>query len=281
MIIVSLTSSYYVEGVITEITDAKNGIFIIADESGENTILVRLPKNADGVSYSGWTEGKVVVGDTIQIYGKPSRNTSSTSTQAAKVEGGILTVLKHEHKYGEPTCTEDGVCACGAVGTAALGHIDENANGACDRCEWNMNLKVEDIAIGTNTEKYNGVLDDAKTKWQWAGEKFTAEIAKGTSTVTLYTTAKDYMQLKKQNTFTLTNKTGATIDHVIIRTTNATQFGNLQKAIGTQFEFTADAENFTVTIKLNTTGDFTFTNVSTTTAYISGIEIVYEDAKTN
>jgi hypothetical protein len=112
-------------------------------------------------------------------------------------------------------------------------------------------------------------------------DRLMAEIAKGTSTVTLYTTAKDYMQLKKQNTFTLTNKTGVTIDHVIIRTTNATQFGNLQKAIGTQFEFTADAENFTVTIKLNTTGDFTFTNVSTTTAYISGIEIVYEDAKTN
>ena len=51
MTIVSLSSNYYVEGVITEITDAKNGIFIIADEEG-NSILVRLPKNAEGVSYA-------------------------------------------------------------------------------------------------------------------------------------------------------------------------------------------------------------------------------------
>jgi hypothetical protein len=280
MIIVSLSSSYYMEGVVMEITDPKNGVFIISDDKGD-TILVRLPKDAEGKTYANWTEGKVVVGDTVRIYGKPSRNSSAPTTQQAKVEGGLLTVLNHEHKYGEATCTENGVCGCGVVGITALGHTDENGNGACDRCEWDMNLKVEDIAIGTNVEKYNGVLDEAKTKWQWTGEKFMAEIAKGTSTVTLYTTAKDYMQLKKQNTFTLTNKTGVTIDHVIIRTTNATQFGNLQKAIGTQFEFTADAENFTVTIKLNTTGDFTFTNVSTTTAYISGIEIVYEDAKTN
>ena len=51
-----------------------------------------------------------------------------------------------------------------------------------------------------------------------------------------------------------------------------------KNAIGDQFAFTADADALTVTIELDTTGDFTFTNISTTTAYISGIEVVYEDA---
>jgi hypothetical protein len=265
------------EGVVTEITDAKSGIFIIEDENGD-TILVRLPKNADGVTYASFTEGKVVVGDTIQIYGKPTRNSGAPTTQTAKVEGGILTVLKHEHSFSEATCKEDGTCACGSVGTPALGHIDENTDGTCDRCPWNMNLKSEDIAIGTDP-KYNGVLDDAQTFWTWSGENFDAVIAKGTSTFTIYKTAKDYMQLKKQNTFTLTNKTDAAIDYVVIRTTNAAQLTNLVNAIGDQFTFTQDADKLTVTIDLDSAKEFTFSNVSTTTAYISGIEVVYEPAK--
>ena len=143
-----------------------------------------------------------------------------------------------------------------------------------------MNFKVEDIAIATDPSA-GGVLDEAKTCWTWSGENFDAKISKGTSTYTLYTSAKAYMQLKKQNTFTLVNKNGATIDHVVIRTTNAIQLNNLQKAIGTQYEFTVDTDALTVTIKLGSNGDVTFSNVSTTTAYISGIEVVYENAKAN
>jgi redox-regulated HSP33 family molecular chaperone len=84
------------------------------------------------------------------------------------------------------------------------------------------------------------------------------------------------MQLKKQNTLTVVNKNGAKIQSIIISATNATQLKNLVNAIGTQYECETNEEKLTVTIKLDTTGDFTFSNVSTSTAYISGVEIVYE-----
>jgi hypothetical protein len=84
------------------------------------------------------------------------------------------------------------------------------------------------------------------------------------------------MQLKKQNTFTLVNKNGSKIQSITISVTNATQLTNLVNAIGTQYECETNEEKLTVTIKLDTTGDFTFSNVSTSTAYISGVEIVYE-----
>jgi hypothetical protein len=274
MIIVSLNSSYYVEGVITEITDARNGIFIIEDEAGD-TILVRLPKDAEGNAYSSWTANKVVVGDTVQVYGKPSINTGSPTTQDAKIEGGILTILKHEHSFSEATCDKDSVCACLAVGTPALGHIDANSDNLCDRCHWKMNMAISNIAIGTDT-KYNGVLDDAETFWTWSNDDFDAVIAKGESTFTIYKSAKDYMQLKKQNTFTLVNKNGVVITSVTLKTTNATQLTNLANAIGTQFTFTKDEDALTLTIEWNKTDDFTFSNVGTTTAYISGVEVVYE-----
>jgi hypothetical protein len=273
MIIVSLSSNYYVEGVVIEISDKKNGVFVIQDEAGD-TILVRLPKNADGISYSSFTEGKVVVGDTVQLYGKPTRNTSTTSGQAAKIESAVLTVLKHEHDFSEATCTLDGVCDCGKIGDLALDHADENNDGACDRCGWNMNIKVEDIAISTDGTT-GGVLDEGQTFWTWDHGNFAVEISKGSSTFTIYKTSKAYMQLKKQNNFKLYNKNGATISYVSIRVTNATQLENLKKAIGTQYEFTADADALTLTIQLNITGDFEFSNVGTSTVYISGIEVAY------
>ena len=276
MIIVSLNSSYYVEGVITEITDAKNGIFIIADEAGD-TILIRLPKDADGNAYSSWTTLKVVVGDTVQVYGKPTKNTSTPTTQKAKVEGGVLTVLKHEHNFSEATCTEASVCACLTVNAPALGHINENGDNLCDRCQWNMNLKISNIVVATDTTLANGVLAADQSSWTWSDDNFNVVIAKGTSTFTIYKTAKAYMQLKKLNTLTVENKNGATIKTVTISTTNATQLANLEKALeNNNLTFSKDESALTITIEWNSTENLVITHNGTTTAYVSGVEVVYE-----
>ena len=279
MIIMSLSSSYYVEGVIIEITDAKNGCFIIEDEVGD-TIFIRLPKNADGIAYSSWTT-KVVVGDTVQVYGKPSRNSGAPATQVAKIESGVLTVLKHEHVFSEATCTEPSTCACLVIGDQALGHIDENTDGACDRCSWNMNWNISNIVIATDPALANGVQTpgaDGKTgSWTWSDDNFDAIIAKGASTVTVYTTAKAYMQLKKQNTFTLTNKNGVSIKTVTISVTTTTYLGHLETVLkNAGLTVTKDETSLTATIEWNSTENFTFSNTGTSTIYISGVEVVYE-----
>ena len=275
MIIMSLSNNYYVQGVVTEVVDAKNGIFVIRDGEGYD-LLVRLPKDADGTSYSSWTT-KVTLGDTIKVYGKPTQNTSATNPQKAKIEGGVLTVLKHEHSFSEPTCINPAKCDCLVLGADALGHIDENSDGACDRCEWNMNAALTYIAVRTDADG-NGVLDDAKTKWQWSDENFTVEISKGASTYTLYTTAKAYMQLKKQNDFTIYNTNGAKINTVTIYTTNSTQLNNL-KAAAAGLTFTVNEADLSITIDVNAEGDFTFQNAGTQTVYVSGVQIAYEPAK--
>ena len=284
MIIVSLTSNYYVEGTVTEVVDAKNGIFVIEDEAGD-TILVRLPKNADGLVYSSWTDLKVVVGDTIQVYGKPSRNTSTaTSPQKAKIESGVLTVLKHTHSFSEVTCSEDSVCDCLAVGEKALGHIDENGDNVCDRCPWKMNMAVSNIVVATDPAVANGVItngsDGKALYWTWSDDNFDVVIHKGTSTYTVYTTAKAYMQLKKNNTLTVSSKNDLVMKSIKISATNANQFAYLKDAIGTAYTYTEDADAFTVTIEYNSADDFTFANVGNSTVYISGVEIVYEKQST-
>jgi hypothetical protein len=235
---------------------------------------VELPKDANGTAYASWAT-KVVLGDTISVYGKPTRNTSTTYAEKAKIESGLLTVLKHEHTFSDATCTAPATCTCLAVNGEALGHIDENADNLCDRCPWKMNLTIEHIVIRTDAEG-NGVIDANKTNWVWAGENFDATIAKGQSTYTLYTTAKAYMQLKKANTFTVTNKSGKVIDSITIYASNAAQLTNLKNAIGTAYTYTADEAAFSVTIALGNTGDFTFTNAGSSTVYISGVDVIYE-----
>jgi hypothetical protein len=273
MIIVSLSSSYYVEGVVTEVTNVGSGIFVITDEAGD-TLLVRLPKDADGTAYVSWNY-RVVLGDTIRVYGKPSRNTSSPTEVKAKIEGGLITVLDHKHSFSEPTCTKDGVCDCLAIGDTALGHTDTDKNNLCDRCQWNMKLDVTNITISTDGTT-NGVLDANKTSWTWGNDDFDVVIAKGSSTYTLYTTAKAYMQLKKLNTLTVSSKNGASIYSITISATNASQLGYLKNAIGTAYAYTENADDLSVTIVWDSAEDFVLTNNGTSTVYVNNVQIAYE-----
>ena len=87
--------------------------------------------------------------------------------------------------------------------------------------------------------------------------------------------AKAYMQLKKQNTLTVVNKNNAHIESVVISVTNATQLGYLEKALAGH-EFTTDTENLSATVNVNSTGDFSFMNMGTSTVYVSNVEVIYE-----
>ena len=278
---ISTSNMYYVEGVIVEVLDQKNGIFLIDDGTGE-TFYFRLPKDAEGVSHASW-EIKLTLGDKVQVYGKINKYSTNTAPNGQywpAIQSGVVTVLEqHAHvAANEPVCTKDTLCACGATVAPATGHIDADNSGLCDSCNWDMNLVEVNIAIGTDA-KYNGVVtngdDDKALYWTWTAENFDAIIHKGTSTVTVYTTAKDYMQLKKQNTLTIVNKEDVTVKYVVISVTNATYLGYLKTALESQYEYTADEVNFTVTIQLNSTEDFVMENKASNTIYVNGVTIVY------
>ena len=277
----STSGSYYVIGTIVEVLDQKNGVFLIDDGTGE-TFYFRLPKNAEGVAHASW-EIKLTLGDKVQVYGKINKYSTNTAPNGQywpAIQSGVVTVLEqHAHFVnGEIVCTKDTLCACGTVVAPATGHIDADASGLCDACNWDMNLVEVNIAIGTDP-KYNGVVtngDDGKALyWTWSAEGFDAIIHKGTSTVTVYTTAKDYMQLKKQNTLTIVNKEDVTVKYVVISVTNATYLGYLKTALSTQYEYTVDEVNFTATIQLNSTEDFVMENKASSTIYVNGVTIVY------
>ena len=83
-----------------------------------------------------------------------------------------------------------------------------------------MKLATSNIVVATDTTLANGVLAEDETHWTWSNENFDVIIAKGSSTFTLYKTAKAYMQLKKQNTLTVESKNGLKMQSVTISVTS-------------------------------------------------------------
>ena len=271
MIIVSLPGNYYMEGTVTQVLDAKNGNFVITDEAGDS-VTVRLPKNAEGVTHANW-EQKIVVGDVVRLYGQPKRDTNSNPPCAAMVQSAVLTILEsHDHVFGEATCLDNGVCFCGKVGIPALGHTDEDASGLCDRCDWNMNLKVETVV--TRTDDGSAVVNDAKTTSTWNGTEFSVTVDKSTGTM-LYTTSKDHMRFYKQNELVIASLNGKAMNTVTITFTAASHMTNFEKLL-TGFTFTKDEGKFTITIEHNSAEDLLIKNSGTSTIQFKAFDIVYE-----
>ncbi len=267
---VAVYDSYYVTGLVTEVQDAKNGIFIISDETGEK-FLIRLAQDENGLAHANW-EVKVVLGDTIQVYGPVKKFTSGT-TFTPSIQNGVLTIVnQHEHVHSDATCLDPSICHCGHKATEALGHSDVDGNGLCDRCDWNMNLKVETIVVRTDSNG-TGVIDTTAGTYTWTGNDYSVQVAKGTSSQ-LYSAAKDHMRIYKGNNLTISSLNGEVIGTVTITATNETQLDNIANLIKTlNIEYTTDKEKLTVTFEWNSTEPIVITNNVATTQF-KAVEIV-------
>ena len=273
----STSSQYYVVGTIVEVLDAKNGIFLVDDGTGEK-FYFRLPKDADGVSHANWTI-KLVLGDKVQIYGKINKYTTNTAPNGQywpAMQSPVVTLLEqhpHDFTFAPATCGKPAYCACGQSSGEALGCADTDGDQLCDDCGKNVNYIYEYVEI--RTDNNSGVLDATAGTYTWGNANFDVQVTKGTSTQ-LYTTAKDHMRLYKNNQIVLSNKNGLTVKTITVYLTNATQVGYFEKFL-TGYTYTTDTENFTVTVEINSTENITFTNPSNgSTTQIKGFEFGYE-----
>ena len=274
---VSVDRAYYVIGTIVEVLDAKNGIFLIDDGTGEK-FYFRLPKDADGISHANWAI-KIVVGDKVQIYGKINKYTTNTAPNGQywpAMQSPVATVLEqhpHDFTFMPAGCSDPAYCACGQSFGGPLGCADADGDDLCNDCGKNVKFSYEYIEIRTDNQ--SGVIDTTAGTYTWGNDNFTAQVVKGTSTQ-LYSTAKDHMRLYKGNALVLTNKNGLKISTITVYLTNATQVANFEKFL-TGYEYTKDTENFSVTISVENFETFTLTNPSTgSTTQIKGVEFGYE-----
>ena len=275
MIIISLTNNYYVEGEVIEVRDAKNGVFLIQDEAGD-TILIRLPKNAEEVSYANWTTGKVVLGDIISVYGKPKRYTSSTSdADVCVVESGLLTVTKHEHVFADATCTVPATCACLVTSGDALGHTDEkDTNGYCDRCEWNLAHDITSIKTHYNDIKDTENYDSTNGVGTWSNDEFSVSVAKSTGTFS--TSATTHVRWQNNNELTVSSLNGKKIVSIVFVVNNTSYVDEMEAILtkaGYEYTITNEVE---VTITVDSLESLTIKNTASKTTRISDVKIIFE-----
>ena len=272
MIIISLTNSYYVEGTVTSVDDARNGKFIITDEAGD-TILIYLPVDENGVTHANWVS-KVLVGDVVRVYGKPVSTSGLNTTQKAAIKSGVLTFIsKHPHAFGEPTCVLPGYCECGQDGPVALGHIDENANDLCDRCDWNLKLDIETVTTRYNDVKNTDKADTTNGVVTFDGVNFTATFTKGSAA--LNTNGTDHMRLNKGNVLTVTSNNGKNIVGITLVASSSSYVDELElycQALG--YEYTVDGNEITFTVEACTVLELA--NSSSKAQRIASVKVIYE-----
>ena len=272
MIIISLSNNYYVEGTVTSVEDAKNGKFVITDEAGY-TILIYLPVDADGITHANWVS-KVLVGDVVRVYGKPVNPTGLNTTEKAVVKSGVLTFIsKHPHVFGEPTCLLPGYCECGQDGPVALGHVDEDTNDLCDRCNFNLKLDIETVSTKYNDVKDTDKVDTTAGTALWEGENFNVLLEKGAGVFN--TSGTDHMRYYKNNVLTISSTTGKNMVGFTFVASSASYLDELEAflvAIGV--DYTVDG--LACTFSVEATDSITFTNTSGKNLRISSIEVIYE-----
>ena len=188
------------------------------------------------------------------------------------MQAGVATLLEqHEHVFGEATCKEPAQCECLTITGEPLGHSDEDGDSLCDRCQFNVKLTLETLEV--RTDNNSGVTNDAKTSTTWTGTNFDVIVGKGSSSQ-LYSTAKDHMRVYKGNTITISNKTGITVQSIVIYLTNATQVTNMEKML-TGLTYTKNDVDFTITIEWNSAESLVLNNTGSTTQ-VKCVEIIYE-----
>ena len=274
----STSSSYYVVGTIVEVLDAKNGIFLIDDGTGEK-FYFRLPKNAEGVSHANW-EIKLVLGDKVKLYGKINKYSTSSAPNGQywpAMQAPVVTVLEqhaHDFTFSPAGCSDPAYCACGQSFGDPLGCADATGDDLCDDCGKNVKFAYEYVEI--RTDNNSGVHDATALTYTWDNDNFTVQVAKAAGG-NLYVTAKDHMRLYKGNNLVLTNKNGKAVKTITVYLTNATQVANFEKFLAGH-TYTTDAENFTVTITVDSFETLTLTNPSSngSTTQIKGVEFGYE-----
>ena len=270
----STSGSYYVVGTIVEVLDAKNGIFLIDDGTGE-TFYFRLPKDADGVSHANWTV-KLVLGDKVKVYGKVNKFTTSDAPNGQywpSIQGGTVEVLeRHPHVYGEPTCTKPGYCECGQDGPVAVGHVDNNGDKLCDTCGWNVTHLVETVTTKYSDVKDTDKVDTTNGVATFEGNGFNVIFAKNTASFN--TNGTDHMRMNKGNKVTIVSLNGNMIVGLKIAASSTSYVDELElflQAAG----YTYTVDGVELTIYFDATESITIENTSAKAQRIAYFTVIY------
>ena len=274
----STSGSYYVEGVIAEVIDARNGIFLLDDGTGEK-FYFRLPKNAEDVAHANWTV-KLTLGDKVQLYGKINKFTSNDAPNGQywpAMQGPVVTILEqHPHNFTAvpADCFYPAYCVCGENDKTPLGHTDADADGICEACNFGSTTNAENIRTHYNDIKSNTDKNDTTNGTQtYDGTNFTVVIEKGTGS--LSTSDATHMRVQKGNNLVINALDGEKIVSITFVASGESYVDELETFL-TSTGYVCTVNGLEATIAIDSLESLTLANTSTKTARITNVKVVYE-----
>lgn len=276
----SVNASYYVVGTIVEVLDARNGIFLLDDGTGEK-FYFRMPLNEDGVTHSSW-EIKLVLGDKVQVYGKIGKFSTTAAPNGSywpSIQSGLVTILEqHPHVYTakEADCFNPAYCECGkASSEGPNAHVDGNADNLCDSCGFKMGSKVDFIKTQFNDVKETDNYDSVNGTALWESEEFSVLVSKGTATFN--SNGSNHFRLQKGNNLTITAKNNNKIVGIVFTVSSSSYTDELEAVLTTAgIEYTLDDLELTNTV--DSLDSFKLENTASKIARIASIAVIYTEA---
>ncbi len=254
-----------VTGVVTTVNEKWNATFgnmcvTITDAAGGQLYIYRLATN-------------VGIGDTITVTG-----VMGTFSNNRQVSAGATATIDAPHVCAEwteadclnaPKCT---LCNKDKEGASALGHIDENADNICDRCQLNMavqtttlNYSVADNASSFTDSKQvaNPLSLDENIEFSYTGGGNTGKYYAKGNTIRVYQS--------ENPTVTITAKDGFKIVSVTITYSNSNNGVLTLDGSNIASETLVDVNGSSVTFNVGNTGTATNGQVR-----ITNIQVVYQ-----
>ena len=269
-----------VEMTVAEALEAADGTVVIVSgtvssvsyawsDKNQNMSIVLSSNGSDLAVYKLATH--VYLGDQVTVTGEMA--TFNTARQIGAGATAVVTVA-HTCDYSPADCLNPATCkSCGAVqtGSEALGHVDENNDGACDRCSYDLSATTATLVVADYATA-KGWTNDVQYSSATVDSNITVTVTGGGNTGKYYDNGTDWRVYQNETpSIVVTAAEGKTI--VSVKVTYSVKNTGVLTLNGNPVESNAVVEvnGSTVTFSVGNTGTATNGQVR-----ITAIEVIYK-----
>ena len=269
-----------VEMTVAEALEAADGTVVIVSgtvssvsyawsDKNQNMSIVLSSNGSDLAVYKLATH--VYLGDQVTVTGE-----MATYNNARQIGAGATAVVTVAHTcdYSAADCLNPATCKnCGAVqtGSEALGHIDEDTDGACDRCSYDLGATTATLVVADYATA-NGWANGVQYSSATVDSNITVTVTGGGNTGKYYDSGTNWRIYQNETpSIVVTAAEGKTI--VSVKVTYVVQNTGVLTLDGEPVESDAVVEvnGSTVTFSVGNTGDAENGQVR-----ITAIEVIYK-----
>lgn len=190
----------------------------------------------------------------------------------------LVSILKqhtHDFTFDPADCTTAAYCKCGQVNGEPLGHLDENTDNSCDRCEWRMDAHLETVKTHLDDIKGTDKINETAGTITFDGTEFNVVVGKGSGS--LNKNGTNHVRVQNYNNLTISANNGKKMISITFVVTSESYVDELQLFLESAGYTNYTTDGLEITIELDSLSTVTLSNTSKKSARIATVKIAYVD----